>query len=91
MPLTAYRQGRFGSSGAVVGVSRLEDGVKCLLCSISNFLIEDITFERVWITLVMSELPASNETFEDSFECMQVQAKCLPDLLGLLTDCTPVL
>ena len=86
-----YRECRFCAIRAVVGVSRLKDSVQCFFGGISHFLIEHISFERIWIALVMSQLSVCSEVFlSEIVICMQSKACCLPYLLSLLANCTSV-
>lgn len=56
--MPSYRQCRL-STGAVVGVGCLEDCIKCLLSSISHFLIEHVSFEGIWFTSVVCKVSES--------------------------------
>ncbi len=58
-----YRECRFCAIRAVVGVSRLKDSVQCFFGGISHFLIEHVSFERIWIALIMSQLSVHREGF----------------------------
>lgn len=87
-----YRECRFCAIRAVVGVSRLKDSVQCFFGSISHFLIEHVSFERIWIPLVMSQLSVCSEGFlNETVICVQSKTCCLPYLLSLLANCTSVL
>ena len=60
--MPSYRQ-CWLSTGAVVGVGRLENCIKRVLSSLPYFLIEHISFEGIWLTSVMCKVSESIQLF----------------------------